>query len=136
MEKKDMHENFDMIMPRLFDSFDYLDMERVKRVLAGIDRNCLCVGTGGSNSVSLFASIVLSEINGILTVSKELRDVLLADSEIGVSVIFCHGIEVGVIIIIFIDHRRRSVQQIIGNRQFRAAAGGIGLNGGFIEYAD
>ena len=75
-EKKDMQYSFDMIIPRLIDSFDYLDVQKANYILSNIKSNCICMGTGESNSVSLFASIVLSETNKIIAVSKEPRDVL------------------------------------------------------------
>jgi len=75
-EKKDMYYNFDMIMPRLIDSFDHLDTKKANNILGNIERNCICMGTGGSNCTSHFASIVLEERNGIIAVSKEPRDVI------------------------------------------------------------
>jgi len=78
-EKKDMQYNFDMILPRLIDSFDYLDTEKANHILKSIEKSCICIGTGGSNAVSLFASSVLSEANKIITISKEPRDVLFMD---------------------------------------------------------
>lgn len=79
IEKKDMNYNFNMILPRLFDSFNYLDDEKVNYILGNIKGNCICTGTGGSNSVSLFSSIVLETTNKIISISKEPRDVVLMD---------------------------------------------------------
>jgi hypothetical protein len=76
IEKKDMRNNFNMIIPRLDDSFNHLDNEKTTYILQNIKHNCLCVGTGGSNAVSLFASIVLEKINGIIATSKEPRDIM------------------------------------------------------------
>jgi len=75
-EKRDMYYNFDMIMPRLVDSFDHLDIEHANSVLSSIEHNCLCIGTGGSNSVAHFASVVLEHVNGIIALSKEPREVI------------------------------------------------------------
>ena len=77
--KKEMDYNFDMIIPRLIDSFESLDIDRTKNILKGIRENCICMGTGGSASSSLFASKVLGETNKIIAVSKEPRDVLFMD---------------------------------------------------------
>ena len=75
-EKKDMNYNFEMIIPRLVDAFENLDVEKVNNILSSISHNCICMGTGGSYSASLFASIVLDNANGIITVAKEPRDIL------------------------------------------------------------
>lgn len=76
LKTKTMQYNFDMIIPKLIDSFEYLDVDKTNHVLSNIKDNCICMGTGGSYSVSLFASIVLDNTNEILTVAKEPRDIL------------------------------------------------------------
>lgn len=74
--KKDMHANFDMIIPRLKDSFTYLDWEKARNILKNIRRNCLCVGVGGSYAPSVFASIVLEDVNKIIAMPKEARNIM------------------------------------------------------------
>lgn len=75
-EKKNMHDNFKMIIPRLIDSFNYLDIEKAHHILENIKHHCLCIGTGGSYSPSLFASMVLEAKNKIIATPKEPRDIL------------------------------------------------------------
>ena len=75
-EKKEMQYNFDMIIPRLEDSFKFLELEQVQRVLSSFKGNSICIGTGGSNAVSHFASVVLEKSNDIISLCKEPRDIL------------------------------------------------------------
>jgi hypothetical protein len=42
--KKNMYENFDMIIPRLKDSFTYLDWEKASNILKNIRHDCLWNG--------------------------------------------------------------------------------------------
>ena len=78
--KKDMYYNFDMMMPRLIDSINHLDVKHANSILRSIDANCICTGTGGSNTVSEFASIILEHCNGIIAVNKEPRDIFSMSS--------------------------------------------------------
>jgi len=75
-EKKEMQYNFDMIIPRLEDSIKFLDVENTRRILSSLKGKNICIGTGGSNVVSHFASIVLEKSNDIISLCKEPRDIL------------------------------------------------------------
>jgi len=75
-EKKEMQYNFDMMMTRVIDSMNKTDLEKANTILKNIRKNCICVGTGGSSIVSLYASILLAEANKIMTFDKEPRDLL------------------------------------------------------------
>lgn len=77
--KPKMEENFNMIIPRLEDSFSHLDFDKARKILKSIRHSCLCAGVGGSSAASLFASIILDNKNGIIATSKEARNILFTN---------------------------------------------------------
>lgn len=72
--EKNMKENFDKLNQRVIDSLNNTDLERINYKLSNIKTPTLVSGVGGSNTVSEYASKILSQKNHIITRNTEPRD--------------------------------------------------------------
>lgn len=68
-----MNYNFDILESRIIDS---LKLTNISKKLKKIKGSTICVGSGGSNVVASFASLVLNAKNGCCVKISEPRDVL------------------------------------------------------------
>jgi XTP/dITP diphosphohydrolase len=73
-DKKDMHYNFNMIIPRLIDSFDHFDCERAKNILKSINRNCMNIKEECNMKKIVF---VTSNEGKVKTAQKHLENIEL-----------------------------------------------------------
>jgi len=71
---KQMQINFDFLDARVLDALKNTDLDQIRFELRRINSPTLVSGVGGSNVVSEFASKVLREKNGIISLNVEPRD--------------------------------------------------------------
>jgi hypothetical protein len=76
-----MDENFQLLLPRLIDSNNCVDYDKMIKILKKIKNNCICIGSGGSRAVSQYAQVVLSKKNDVIAIDMETRDVLYTNLE-------------------------------------------------------
>ena len=72
--EKIMQENFNLLKKRIIDTHKVSDLQDIKEKIRSIKGNTICVGAGGSNVVSNYASKVISKLNGNLVLCMTPRD--------------------------------------------------------------
>ena len=89
-KNKSMNYNFSLLKERVIDT---LKLTNVNKQLNKIKGPTICVGSGGSNVVAAYASLVLNVKNNCCTKIEEPRDVLYENikkyQHIHVLVFFC-----------------------------------------------
>jgi len=78
MSNNPMSYNFDVLKKRILDTLELTDVSKKLKKIKG---PTLCIGSGGSNVVASFASIVLNNKNNCCTKLFEPRDVLYENLE-------------------------------------------------------
>lgn len=72
-QNRPMEENFNLLKQRVMDTIKNTD---IRKRVCKIKGNTICVGSGGSNVVAAFTSLVLNQKNNCFTKLAEPRDVL------------------------------------------------------------
>lgn len=87
--KKNMEINFKYLKERVKDSLENTDLEYIRYHLSSLDSPTLISGVGGSSVVSEFASKVINQKNGIITLNSEPRDFIYRNNNSFKNVIAC-----------------------------------------------
>ena len=99
MEER-MLKNFELLRCRVIDSLTVSNLKEIREELRSINGITACVGVGGSNVVSDYASKILTKKNNALAFNKEPRDLLYEDISKYQSILVCsysgnnYGVEV------------------------------------------
>lgn len=72
--EKNMQENFELLKERIIDTNKKSDLQAIKEIIKTIKGNTICIGSGGSNVVSEYASKVISNMNNNIVLCKHPRD--------------------------------------------------------------
>ncbi len=86
---KNMQFNFGLLKDRVIDSLEHTDLEFIRYELSKFNSPTLFSGVGGSSVVGEFASKVINNKNGIVTVNSEPRDFIYRNNRSFKNVVAC-----------------------------------------------
>lgn len=76
-----MEENFLKLEKRVKETLQETNLSKIFKTLEEIKEPTICTGVGGSSVISTFTAKVLESKNGIITVNKEIRDLVYSNLE-------------------------------------------------------
>lgn len=84
-----MEENFKLLLDRILDTNRVSDLKQIIEELSKISNSVICVGSGGSNIVSEYASKVFNHKNKCISLNLEPRDLLYINKEFIENIFIC-----------------------------------------------